>query len=530
MCVKLKGKILCILIGLFPLAIIPQAVPEKVETKATEGKVTESKLVPLTDPGLAWNLAFYGFVKADYIYASKAVLSYGREQLQAANQAKRQVQRDDYQRRDNIQLQDTRLGFRSKYGSKLTGVIELDFIDFNQSSPNVNVRPRLRQAYVEWNITPEFQFFGGQKWDIFSPLNPDTYNIINSLFYNGNLGWMREQFGLAYQVIPDLKATIAIGNSGVNVNPNPSVVERNPSPTVAAQLKWTPNKENTVYLSGIVVDKRYYDLDDPSVSANKSLFYNGGAETFPSSGRIGKSAVIKRNAVGVSLGSEYKPESGKFRLKWEANWGRNVGDLNTLGISQAQMSKADNFFAYSTLGVFSQSRVDGLLNSTNSAGLRAYNKTLTEVRSIEEMGGWISMGYQFHPKWELISFIGGTKIVNQKDLSPAVDDKGNIRDLTISQPDVPIWTATQLGRMRESVNGGYSFTYLAEVGLKLFFQHEYIQTFYKDAERNQGIFAHIKSIDLDTGMVTLQDVTPSYMKASAKATAHLIRFGTMYNF
>jgi len=543
---KTKRILFFLVWGLMPLSLSAQTAQQQegkdtrkettADLKVTEGRVTETKLIPLTDRDSVWKLAFYGFVKADYIYATDSVVSYGRENLQAANQAKRQVQRDDYQSRQNIQLQDSRLGFRSKYNNKLTGVIELDFIDFDKSSPNVNVRPRLRQAYVEWDATENFQFFAGQKWDIFSPLNPDTYNVINNLLYLGNVGWMREQFGIAYKLIPELKASVAVGNTAVNTAASPSLVEKNPSPTVSGQIKWTPNKENTVYLSGITVRKKYFDPDtEPARAAGKALFYDGNSDSFALTGELGKSPKINRQATGISVGSQYKPEGGRFSLKWEGNWGRNLSDLNTLGIGQAQITTADHRFLFSETGILTQSRPDGLLNPANPASLRAYNKNRTEVLTIEEVGAWFSLGYLFDPKWEAVLFAGITEIVNNRDLTPALitDAQGTrLRDFSVSQPDPSngIWTPNLIGRMRENGTIGYSITYFAETGLKLFFQHEYIQTFYQDAIRTRGILAHIKSLDLDTGQVTLQNVTPPYLMASAKATAHMFRFGTMYNF
>ena len=525
-----------LLLGLVP-SVFSQAA--KGDVKETEGKVTETKLITVAEQDM-WKLAFYGFVKADYIYATKSVVSYGRENLQAANQAKRQVQRDDYQTRQNIQLHDTRLGFKSKYSDKLTGVIEMDFIDFDKSSPNVNVRPRLRQAYVDWDVSKQFQLFAGQKWDIFSPLNPDTYNIINNLLYLGNVGWMREQFGFGYQIIPSIKLSAAVGNTAVNVNPGPSVVEKNPSPTFAFQIKWTPNKENTVYLSGISVRKLYSDPNsDPTLMANKSLFYDGSANSYyyPTY-QLGKSPKIYREASGLSLGSEYRPEGEKFRLKWEGNWGRNLSDLNTLGIGQAQVTTAGKRFLFSETGILTQSSSDGLLNRSNKNGLYAYEKDRAEVVSIEEMGGWVSTIYKIDPKFELGIFMGATKISNPKNLEPANKisttnpDKYELVDFSKTQSDPAngIWSPALIGRMRESSSIGYHLTYLAETGLKIFFQHEYIQTFYQDAAREKGIYAFIKSVDIDTGTIALKEVTPGYLKASEKATAHMIRVGTIFNF
>lgn len=512
--------------------------PKKVKKRkeVTEGRITETELRRITEADSIWDLSFYGFVKADYIYATDAVLSYGRENLQAANQAKRQVQRGDYQNRHNIQLQDSRIGFKSKYKDKITGIIEMDFINFDQSSPNVNVRPRLRQAYIEWQITNSFQLFAGQKWDIFSPLNPDTYNIINNLFYLGNAGWMREEFGVAYKPIRDITISAAIGNTAVNTAASPNVgIERSPSPTFAGQVKWTPTKEHTVYLSGITVNRSYRNPNsDPSMAEGLPLFYDGSPESFAMASELGKSGKISRQATGLSIGSEYKPESGKFRFKWEGNWGRNMSDLNTLGIGQAQITTLGARNQFSNNGIYTQSGRNGVLNPANENGLVSYQSGINEVVTIEELGGWISMAYKFDPSWEFGLNLGVTKIMNPKDLMPATDSSqaDGLLDFSLSQPtpDSGVWGANQLGRLRESGTIGYNFTFFAESSLRLFFQHEYIQSFYQDAQRDRGVLAHIDSVDLDTGRITLREVMQPHLKASGRATVHMLRVGTIYNF
>ena len=515
-------------------SIFSQNTKDRQETemqKESEGSITESKLIKISDNESKWKLSFYGFIKNDYVYANHAILSYGRENLVAPNQAKRQVQRDDYQARSNIQLGDSRLGFKSEFGPNLSGIIELDFIDFSQSSPNVNVRPRLRQAFFNWTISNKWDIFAGQKWDIFSPLNPDTYNIINNLFYLGNVGWIREQIGTAYKLENRLTASFALGNTKVNTSAAPDVsIERNLMPTIAAQLKWQPNQENTVFLSGITVGKSYYDPNsDPARSEGKSLQYNGDSDAYPLTGQYGKTNKIKRQASGISIGSEYKTQSGNFRLKWEGNWGRNLSDLNVLGIGQAQVTNAENRFLSSEIG---------FINGGNSfQDIQNYNKIRTEVVTIEENGGWLSCAYRFLPEWELGILLGTVRIVNRKDLSPAFDtSKSNpdapFRDFSRAQAD-PVggsWTPSFIGRIRENNTIGYNLTHFPMTGLKLFFQHEYIQTFYHNSSRNSGLAAHIKSVNVETGEVVLRNVKYDFELASAKASSHIIRIGAMYSF
>jgi hypothetical protein len=515
----------------FSVPVFSQAT-NTVEKAVSEGKITESKGIEVVDAP-TWKLNFYGFVKTDYVYADSAILSYGRENLNAPNQAKRVVQRDDAQMRSNIQLGDTRLGFKAQFGNNLTGIIELDLIDFDKSNPNVNTRPRIRQAYAVYGITPQWDIFFGQKWDIFSPLNPDSYNTIHSSFYNGNAGWMREQIGTTFKVSQLLHISSAIGNASVNNTADPNVSnERNKLPTGSLQFKFNIDKDHTVYLSGITTNRTYSDLNnDPTgtflTGGNRPLEYDGSPTAFYQTSEINKSTKIRRQASGLSISAEHKFIDGKLRIKWEGNWGRNLGDLNTLTLGNAQSWTAASRMTASPLGALTSAEITRWSN---------YLGTRNEIVSIEENSGWLFIGYKFLPTWELGLIAGANKIVNQKDLSPAFATPANatapFRNYTLSQANTAngLWTPTQMGRVRESSSGGYHLTYFAQTGIKLFFQHEITQTFYVDPERNKGLMAYIQSVNLDTGTVTFRNANFSYLSSSAKATTHVFRIGAMYNF
>jgi hypothetical protein len=516
---------------------------EKKATKAkkelriffTEGDITKTRLVPITDDDDYWQLSFYGFIKSDYILASDAVTSYSRENLVAPNMAKRQVQFDDSQQRGNISVQETRIGFKSQLGESLRGFIEIDFIDFQKSNPNVNVNPRLRQATLSYDFTKNFGIFFGQRWDIFSPLNPDTYNIINSLFQTGNVGWMREQIGLTFQPTSMVMLSTAIGNSTVNTAAGPSTgVEHNKSPTFAFQMKIEPTKEHTIYLSALTVSLNQYD---PSITTNtlpdgspRPLMYdpsNGSAVPYLA-GQVGKSNRIRRQASGVSIGSEHKIAS-KLKFKWEGNWGVNLANLNTLGIGSAQAISTSEKLLASRWNVLTSSNSNSILSTQQKYNFSSYNRM--EVISIEELGGWFSVSYPVTDQWELGMLAGGVRISNPEDLRPAFDNK-NLRDFSFAQVDPADgrWGANQLGPTVENTNIGYNVTYKPISGVRFFFQHEYMQTFYHDAERNKGIFAHIKNVDVETGVITLKHTAPAYSRASAKASSHVARFGAIFNF
>lgn len=510
----------------------------------------ETAVPPAPPP--TWSITHYGFVKTDYVYSSNAGLSYGREMLGAVNQAKRQLQADDTVSRGNIQLADSRYGMRMKFGDSTTGVFELDLMDFEKSSPNVNTRPRIRQAFLTHAFGGKWEIFAGQRWDIFAPLNPESYNVVSSSFGNGNLGWMREQLGVANKLSKDLTLTLAIGNGGVNVTQYPqNSQELNKTPTGAFQIKYSVNPTNTVYLSGITYSKQYVDPTLDS-TAGKALIFDGSQNYYTLASQLGKTNRIRRDSQGISLSHEYKSADNKIRFRWEGTYGKNLGEINTLSIANGDQSTRARQFAASPYGVAS---LDGLgysptATSFSSGTLASYENSRTEVINIYERSGWLSFVYKILPDWELGFFAGATQVINKKDLIPAgtfssfpeytgMVANPSVTNFTTStgafnSGSIPgtlggSWGAANMGKVRESSDVGYHITYMLGP-VKIFFQHEFIRTFYQDTERRKGILAHISSINLETGAITLRNVPAPSLVASAEATTHVYRFGTMINF
>jgi hypothetical protein len=500
---------------------------------------------PVSVAAPTWNITHYGFLKTDYVYSSNAGLSYGREMLGAVNTAKRQLQADDTAGRGNIQLADTRYGMRLKFTDALLGIIELDLMDFDKSSPNVNTRPRIRQAYFSYNLS-SWELFAGQRWDIFAPVNAESYNIVSSSFGNGNVGWMREQIGIGKKLTKELTFTTAIGNGGVNVNQYPTNGgELNKTPTVAFQIKYVPNPSNILYLSGITYSKQYVDptLDSPirgtdGTFTEKTLIDDGSSTYFALGTELGKTNRIRRNSTGISLGHEFKSNDNKLRVKWEATYGQNLGDINTLSIASGDQRTLARQFSTSQYGGLT-SGVEGNpfyntqdpLNYAPRSWANYYSKR-TEVVSIAERSAFLSVVYKILPDWELGLFGGASQVINKEDLVPS---SLGVSNFSIMQPNPPAgtsggyWGNLTQGKIRESSDVGIHLTYFLGP-VKIFFQHEYIRTFYKDSERTKGLNAYINSIDVDTGTITYNKIKMPYETASEQATTHVVRFGTQIPF
>lgn len=477
------------------------------------------------------------------MYASKAVLTFGRETLLSPNEVKRVTQRDDEQARSNIQVSETRIGFKVAHGENLNGIVELDFINFDQSSPNVNSRPRLRQAVFHYKLLDSLKIFAGQAWDIYSPVRDASYNIIGNFFYSGNHGWMREQMGIIYTISQTNYLSFALGNSGVNVNPYPSVrLEQSRVHTFAFQWKSILNSENTFYLSGIFTNKLY---QDPELVALKgrSLYYDGYVgkdyaypppspfselqteSSSPIASQMGKSTKVRRNVTGISLGYEYRKER-KYHLKMELNYGQNIGDIFSLSVSEVQATNRLQSFENSRLGYFTNSE----LQSKNVGTWGYYLRNQTQFHSIREMGGWFSFYFPVSEKWEVGIFAGLVKVLNPNKLNPST--VANTRTLEV--PDNGNWgtpgNSPLQGSMRENRGLGFNLAFIPEQQLKLYIQADHMKSYFKDAERNSGFANHISSYDLDTQTLKLREVGFSHERSSASPSAYIFRFGTIYQF
>jgi hypothetical protein len=462
-----------------------------------------------------WKVDIFGFLKADYVFSNKALLSYGYENLSAPNQVKREVQLDDRDPRSLISIRETSLGFKPQYGKKVYGVVQFDLMDVSQASPGPGGKPRVVQAYFGYKSNERLEFFAGQKWDIFSPLYPDTYNIISGLYSQGNSGWFREQMGFSYQSSSSLKMSLALGNTTTNSSQTVSRnLELNNTPTFATQFQLGSNENNLFYISTIYstikVSDPYRDrvgISSPS-SSNLSSFESGvpinydfSIQSVANSPNTLKPQRVYRDAGGISFGWQYKTE--RLSLKTEFTHGRNLGDLNTLTTSSIQRNRGFN--------------------------------------TIVETGFWISILYKWNADYELGFLLGAMKINNPNSLtSPTVatvDSSGqNIlreRDFSLIQFNTAtsgVWGNSQLSSVQKNHTVGFSVAKNLEGDAKLFFQYQWMETEYYVPNSKKG-FQRYLIVDSNRFFFNEQGLASAMRgEAGPKPNAHLIRMGVMINF
>lgn len=467
------------------------------------------------------NTKLYGFVKVDIGYANNALLSYGLENLVAPVMVKRPVSAGDYDSRWTISPSPTRIGVKHDFTEHANALVEIDFINFNMSQGNVNIRPRLRRALVNYSPDENYGVFAGQTWDIFSPLSAHSFNTICIGLNVGNVGWQREQAG-AWLKTGITTLTVAGGTIGKNPNPSPSLgIEQNSTPTAAMQVKVEPTDTIDFYISAITVDMK---VRQPLIDTNRDDMYlewdvqkiNDKTNTFVQSYQLGGDGTTRVKSGGTSVGFQ-----GKFLdrldIKAEVNYGSNFGNLNSLGISSVQNRTYAENLSQSKLGVFTTSNV--WLGQIKNLQVPLYY-------SITEAGAFLSFNYIFNENWQGGLHGSATKIVNDDDLTGA-----NETNLFTSQTNNSSWLSPSIsGSVRENMLTGYRISYHPNKKVVFFWQNDFMKTIYKNQERYQGILAHIQSINLDTGAITLREPGFSYLKASGFATAIAVRAGIMYKF
>lgn len=515
------GAILLTLVCATSLAAQPAAADEK-KTEAP----AEPEKKPEPPPPEEFQVKGYGWILANYIHSNHAMLSVGRENLQATQQAKRRTQADDAVSQSGIFVNQSQLGLKASLGTTLQAGIEMDFVDLSKGSPYTNANPRLRQAYVDFMPAEGWVIFAGLKPDLFSPLAPDFYNPVGALRGSGNAGFMREQLGLGRK-LGAWTISAAAGNTTANTTASPVIsAEQNRAPTGALQIKFSPFKELTLFLSGITANVAYRaPLIEPATRAGTPLEYNGASTSLPASKKLGGDGVTRRASSGAALGGDVKIMDN-LTLKIEGNWGRNLGNINTFAISSVQrrttLPELDNGILSKVSTTSPQSDAVNYLRT-----LKNYH-SIAQYDSTEEAGGWFSLVYSFAP-FEAGAFAGVTKIVRWQNRLTA---PSTTTDLSLSQADpaTGIWTSASLGSVRESRTAGLTFAFLMGKGAKAFLSVENYETLYFVPDRERGVLGALRSINLDTGALTLASPANPFAVASPRARSNVVRAGMSVKF
>lgn len=491
-------------------------------------------------------LKLYGFVKADGLYSDNSVLTFGRENLLAPVQAKRRVQFDDAESRSQLIANQSRWGLSVSAPERLTAKIEFDFVgDYNQSQPNTGLVSRLRLAYLEYRPGPRLSLMAGQNWDIFSNLNPPTYNVTEVLFGGGNAGWIREQFALKYRPGSRFSFAAAIGNTTNNSSASPALGhELNGGPSFAARIEYQANDAIRLILSGILANVKYQQplieatdragdpfVWDPTADAlelsNNLPAVVNGDYSIPINLRynLDSGQTRRRQADGVAFGAQLQP-TARLKFSFEGYYGRNMADIRTLALGRVQVRSKLSKLREDFAGYFRTA--DGSLDLTSESDpLAQFLNGLNDFESTWEAGGWAAVEYRFARHWEGRVFAGVAKIQNRDVLNTA-----SAATLSRAQSDRTVWGATQLGAVFENQVSGFSLAWIPYSNFRIYFELERFRTMYYDNQALR-VWRGVESIQPETGVPALRplaDYVPDYALPANEAEANVYRLGTMIQF
>lgn len=195
----------------------------------------------------------YGIIKPEII-AAQGAETFGKVLLTAPTAASNPIANPNYgQTGLSFQLQQTRFGLKVNEGGLIQGRIEVDFIDpgFSYSSPIQGTGVRLRLAYMTYKPVPHHTITIGQNWDIFSPLNVLTMNMVGNSYQSGNSAFLRPQVAYTYGSGQGLEISAALGLRAQNTTGAMNLLEYGMIPTFALQVGFRKDK-NWYGVSGIV--------------------------------------------------------------------------------------------------------------------------------------------------------------------------------------------------------------------------------------------------------------------------------------
>lgn len=249
----------------------------------------------------------YGLLKLAAEGAYGAPESFGRANFSAVTSAAHPVSFGGGEAFfTSFQVAQSRFGLKVGEGTGVVGTLEMDFIDFGQSSPTTSSKPRLRVASVDWSFSERSTLSVGQQWDLFAHVQPLHMNLVGAHFTAGNVSFMRDQIKLLHRR-QDVEVAVALGLPGANGTESLNNLERGLVPTVAARVSYLPNPKSELGVSGIVTSLRMGDED-----------------------RLG--------VYGAALHMSWVL-SERVELRGEGYWGQNLGNIGQLSLAQGSQGQ-----------------------------------------------------------------------------------------------------------------------------------------------------------------------------------------------
>ena len=298
----------------------PPAPPAPVAPVAIAAPAAPA--APAAEPKKPTELVkFYGHFQGTVIGAKNGLESFNSANMSAPTAAANPTAyyKSGNDQAASFQAVQSRVGLKVNEGGSADAHLEIDFVDFNKSSPTTQAVPRLRIAAVGWNVNDTQRLVMGQTWDLFGGnTNPSHYNWVGAHFRAGNVGFIRHQ--VQYLItLPTLEMGLAAGLSNANATSDVGAVEGGVYPTIAGRIGHKC-KMAKFGLSGIFAKPKY------PITATATT-------AFPTE---------RRTSYGALAYYDLKLAGGMLGLSGEIYYGHNLADIGALTLSEGRTGKSIN--------------------------------------------------------------------------------------------------------------------------------------------------------------------------------------------
>ncbi|CAN5505114.1 hypothetical protein BH10BDE1_BH10BDE1_12860 [soil metagenome] len=244
--------------------------------------------------------SIYGFLKADYYGTSNEFNTDAKpfNVLSTSGQPLREASRGQ------LSMKQSRFGINVDNESKLKGKFEFDLDgEANNTVGAVTSSTgflRVRQANISYKVSDEGTLTIGKKWDIFSPLQPHSYQMTMIQWWSGNTGFLTDGIDYLHKM-EHMSFAAELKNAGgnpANAADNTTVKLSLPIATVRGDYSFSDQLIGLSYMYGKLNYSRQdvtapFDTQDANVNA-LNVYWNG---------KFGATDVVAEYYTGINVGA-----------------------------------------------------------------------------------------------------------------------------------------------------------------------------------------------------------------------------------
>lgn len=225
--------------------------------------------------------SIYGFIKADYYGVSNQFNSDYKPTAVASTSGAPLTEAS----RGQLSMKQSRFGINVDNESRVKLKFEFDLDGAGAAANTVGVMAsdtgffRVRQANLAYKVSDEGTITIGKKWDIFSPLQPHSYQMTTIQFWSGNTGFLTDGIDYTHK-FESWSFAAELKNAGGNpaqASDNTTVKLSLPIATVRADVTFSDQTLGLSYMAGKLnysrQDQTAPYVDDAMISAVNAYWH-----------------------------------------------------------------------------------------------------------------------------------------------------------------------------------------------------------------------------------------------------------------